>query len=530
MRTAIAAAVCYTICFAAQAQVPFERLANASKTPGDWLTYSGNYTGQRYSALDQINRTNVARLRPAWVYQIQGGYLESTPLVADEVMYLSEPPSSVVAIDTRSGRPIWRWDRPIPEDLRTLGFGRTNRGVALLDDKVYIGTLDAHLIALDAKTGAVRWDTQVADYKTSHCITGAPLAVDGAIITGISGGEAGIRGFVDAYDAKTGKRLWRFWTIPSPGEAGSETWAGNKDAWKTGGGPTWVTGSYDADSKTVYWGTGNPGPDWNGDERPGSNLYTCSLLALDAATGKLKWHFQFTPHDEHDWDATEIPVLFSTTVRGQERKVVAMANRNGFYYVLDRATGEFLAGAQFSKQSWAKGLNDKGEPDVIPGMGPSTRGTLVYPSLQGATNWFSPSYSPASEMFYVATREMGSYYFKTKPEYVAGTMFTGGGELIKDKDRATGKVVALQAASGKIIWSFGLQSPPWTGVMATAGGLVFASSNEGNFFALDDKTGKPLWDFQTGAAIRSNPMSFSIDGKQHIVIAAGHAVFAFRLD
>jgi alcohol dehydrogenase (cytochrome c) len=514
----------------AQAQVPFERLMNADKTPGDWLTYSGNFSAWRYSSLDQINRANVTHLRPAWVYQVQQGYLESTPLVADGVMYLSEPPSSVVAIDTRSGRSLWHYERTIPDDLRTLGFGRTNRGVALLDGNVYIGTLDAHLVALDAKTGSVRWDVQVADYKTSHCITGAPLAIDGAIITGISGGEAGIRGFVDAYDAKTGKRLWRFWTVPAPGEPGHETWAGNKDAWKTGGGPTWVTGSYDPESKTIFWGTGNPGPDWNGDERPGDNLYTCSLLALDAVTGKLKWHFQYTPHDEHDWDATEIPVLFDATVRGKTRKAVAMANRNAFYYLLDRDTGEFLSAAPFAKQTWAKGIDDKGRPELIPGMSPSTRGTLVYPSLQGAVNWYSPSYSPASKLFYVSTREMGSYYFKTKPVYAPGTMFTGGGELIKDKDQASGKVVALDAATGVTKWSFPLQSPPWSGVLATAGGVVFGTSNEGNFFALNDATGKPLWDFQTGGPIRSNPISFLADGKQYVAIAAGRAMFVFGLN
>jgi alcohol dehydrogenase (cytochrome c) len=248
-------------------------------------------------------------------------------------MYVTEA-NSVTALDVHSGRPLWNWSRPIPRDLNTLGFGRTNRGVAVIDGLVVVGTLDAHLVALDATTGALRWDAEVGDYKLGQCITGAPLAIDGKVITGISGGEAGIRGFIDAYDAKSGKRAWRFWTIPSPGEAGSETWHG--DAWKIGGGSTWVSGSYDPALKLVYWGVGNPGPDWNGDSRPGDNLYTCSLVALDAETGKLRWHFQFTPHDEHDWDATEIPVLIDVTVRGQKRKVVAMANRNGFFYLLDR--------------------------------------------------------------------------------------------------------------------------------------------------------------------------------------------------
>lgn len=347
------------------------------------------------------------------------------------------------------------------------------------------------------------------------------------MITGVAGGEAGIRGFIDAYDAKTGKRLWRFWTIPGPGEPGHETWSG--DDWKSGGGSTWVTGSYDPDLKLIYWGVGNPGPDWNGDVRPGDNLYTCSLVALDADTGKLKWHFQFTPHDTHDWDATEIPVLLEAKVRGQTRKVVAMANRNAFYYLLDRGTGEFLMAKEYSHQTWARGIDDKGRPMVISGMEPSEQGTLVYPSLQGATNWFSPSYSPVTKMFYVAIRGMGSYYYKTEAEFKPGNWFGGGGERALSGDQAFGAVRALDASTGERKWEFRLKSPLWTGVMATAGGLVFGGSNEGNFYALDASTGKPLWDFQTGAGIRGNPMSFLVDGKQRVAIASGTAIFVFGL-
>ncbi|MBI3668054.1 MAG: PQQ-binding-like beta-propeller repeat protein, partial [Acidobacteria bacterium] len=342
------------------AQVPYDRIRQADAEPGNWLTYSGNYNAHRYSRLNQINTSNVKRLKTAWVYQNQTThYFETTPLVVDGVMYITEPPSDVTALDTRTGRPLWQYRRTTPKDVRVC-CGQVNRGLAALDDLVFIGTVDAHLIALDAKSGIVRWDVVVADYKTGHAITAAPLAVKDKVIVGIAGGEYGVRGFVDAYEAKTGKPAWRFWTIPAPGEPGNETWAG--DSWKTGSATTWVTGSYDPELNLIYWGTGNPGPDWNADVRAGDNLYTDCLLALDADTGKLKWHFQFTPHDGHDWDSVEIPVLVDGEVRGQRRKLVLFANRNAFYYVLDRQSGEFLSGKPFAKQTWAKGLDDRGRP------------------------------------------------------------------------------------------------------------------------------------------------------------------------
>jgi alcohol dehydrogenase (cytochrome c) len=511
------------------AQVSYDRLRKAASEPENWLTYSGNYEAHRFSRLDQLTPANAGGLKPRWVYQVrEPGTVETTPLVVDGIMYVTEPPTVVSALDLRTGRRLWRWERDLPKDLQTIGFGKVNRGVAVLGNTLYVGTLDAHLVALDAKSGAVRWDTAVADYKTGHCITVAPLAIDGKIITGISGGEAGIRGFLDAYDAKTGKRLWRFWTIPGPGEPGHDSWRA-ADSWMHGGGPTWVTGSYDADLNLIYWGTGNPGPDWNGDPRPGDNLYTCSLLALDANTGKLRWHFQFTPHDVHDWDATEIPVLLDAEIRGRTRKVVAMANRNAFYYLLDRATGEFLLGTAYAKQTWASGLDDRGRPMVLPGTEPSEAGTLVWPSLQGATNWFSPSYDPGRKQFYVPVREMGAYYYKGEAEYEPGTFFAGGGERALAGDNAYGAIRALDASTGKQKWEFRLQSPPWAGVLSTAGGLVFGGSNEGNFYALDAMTGTPVWDFQTGGGMSSNPISFMIDGKQHVAIAAGRAIFVFGL-
>src|SRR4030095_4469035 len=302
------------------AQVSYERLVRAESESHNWLTYSGSYRSQRFSALKQITPENVAKLKAAWVYQIrEPGIMETTPLVADGVMYLTEPPSTVTALDIRSVRPLWKWSRPTPRDVRALGFPPVNRGVALLGETVFVGTLDAHLVALDAKSGAVRWDKVIADNTVGYAITVAPLAINDKIVVGTSGGEAGIRGFLDAYDAKTSERAWRFWTIPRHRESGHEPWAG--DSGKTGAGATWVTGSYDPDLNLLYWGIGNPGPDWNGDARAGDNLYTDSVVALDASTGKLKWHFQFTPHDTHDWDSNHIPVLGDVAINGQMRKV-----------------------------------------------------------------------------------------------------------------------------------------------------------------------------------------------------------------
>lgn len=510
------------------AQVSYERLRNADQEPGSWLTYSGAYHGQRFSKLDQISTGNVADLRPVWVYQAEGsGEIETTPLVADGVMYVTELEARVTALDVRTGRPLWTYQHAMPEGVLNIGFGRTNRGGALLDETFYFGTLDAHLVALDAKSGALRWKTKVAENKLGYSITAAPLAIDGKIIVGISGGEAGIRGFLDAYDAETGERAWRSHTIPGPGEPGNDTWGG--DSWKTGAGATWLTGSYDPELDLLYWGTGNPGPDWNGDSRPGDNLYTCSLLAIEAPSGKLRWHFQFTPHDVHDWDSNQIPVLIDMPLAGKQRKVVAFANRNAFYYLLDRETGEFFLGTEYSTQTWAKGIGKTGRPILLPDKEPTVDGNLVYPSLQGATNWMSPSYSPVTKLLYVPVREMGSYYFKGEAKYEPGKVFVGGGERRLDGDKAWGSVRALRADSGERVWDFRTPSPLWTGVMATAGGLVFGGSNEGNFYALDASTGKPLWDFQTGGIIRSNPISFLVDGKQYIATSGGRAYYVFAL-
>jgi alcohol dehydrogenase (cytochrome c) len=508
-------------------KVSFERIVRSDEDSMNWLTYSGNYRSHRYSLLSKINVDNVAKLSVAWVYQTQPGLVEATPIVVDGIMYITEPPSTVTALDVRTGRKIWSWSPQMSRNLKTLGFPPVNRGVAIIDETVFVGTLDAHIVALDAKSGLVKWNALVADNELGFAITSAPVVVKDKVIIGVSGGEAGIRGFLDAYDVKTGARAWRFYTIPGTGEKGNDTWEG--DSWKTGAGATWVPGTYDPELDLLYWGIGNPGPDWNGDNREGDNLYTCSVVALNASNGSLKWHFQFTPHDLHDWDANQTSILLDGVVKGKQRKLLATANRNAFYYLLDRETGEYLLGVPYAKQTWANGIDEKGRPMLKPGTEPSEKGTFLFPSLQGATNWYSPSYSRQTGYFYVAVREMGSYYFKTEAEYKPGEYFMGGGEQAETGDKAKGAIRALDALTGEIKWSFDVHSPPWAGVMATAGGLVFAGTNEGNFLALDAKTGKSLWDFQTGAAIRSNPVSFGLDGDQFISIASGNAVYVFHL-
>ena len=518
--------VCSFLVTATFGQITPERIRNAETEPQNWLTYSGNYQGHRYSPLAEINTTNVAQLKPIWVYQMRDpGKVEGTPLVVDGIIYLSEKPHVVTALDGRTGRPLWTYRRTTPSDARGC-CGIPNRGLAVLGETLYLTTFDSHLVALDIHTGKPRWDVIVADYKLGYTMTAAPLAIKDKIIVGVGGGEYGIRGFLDAYDAKTGQRLWRFWTVPAAGEAGNETWAG--DSWKTGGAPTWVTGSYDPELNLIYWTTGNPAPDWNGDARLGDNLYSDCLLALEADTGKLRWHFQFTPHDVWDWDANQVPVLFDAVVNGKPRKLVAQANRNAFYYLLDRMTGEFLRGEPYIKQTWASGLDAKGRPIKLPNIEPSTAGALVYPGLGGATNWYSPTFSPQTKLFYVLARENHpQYFFKADATYHAGDLFEGGGGRDLPGVEPYGVVKALDALTGKPRWEFRLFSPAMTGLMATAGGLVFGGSSEGYFYALDARTGKVLWKFMAGYQIVNNPISYSIRGKQYVATIAGQGLFVF---
>jgi alcohol dehydrogenase (cytochrome c) len=506
-------------------QVTYQRILAAHAEAGSWLTYSGDYAGHRYSDLKGIDRGNVGKLRPAWIYQTNDlNPFEATPIVADGVMYLSEPPSNAAALDLRTGRPIWMFRRAVPSDVGVC-CGQVNRGVAVLGERVFLGTLDAHLLALDAKTGRMLWDTTVADYKQGYSITVAPLALKDKVIIGISGGEYGIRGFLDAYDLESGKRLWRFWTVPAPGEPGHDSWEG--DSWKTGSAATWVTGSYDASLNLLYWGTGNPGPDYNGDVRHGDNLYAASLLALDASSGKLKWYFQFTPHDTHDWDANHVPVLIDEVFRGQPRKLLAVANRNGFFYLLDRQTGEYLLGKEYARQTWAKGLDTRGRPIAIPATEPKPEGSTVYPGIHGATNWNSPSYSPETGLMYVAAREEGTIFYRATAEFKAGSYFSAGGMRGIPGVEPSGSIKALHPLTGEQRWEFALHSPPWAGVLSTAGGLVFGGTNEGNIFALDSRNGKRLWDFQAGAPVYAAPISYEFDGKQYLAIAVGRSLMAF---
>ena len=509
------------------AQVPYQRIRRAESEPGNWLTYSGNYAGHRYSPLAQITTANVARLKPAWLYQIRARHtFETSPLVADGIMYITEPPSDVTALDLRTGRPIWSYRRAVPEGI-IVCCGQVNRGVAFLDDQIFVGTIDAHLVALDARTGRVRWEVKVGDHKTAYSITHAPLAIKDRVIVGVAGAEYGIRGFLDAYDAKSGKRVWRFWTVPGPGEPGNETWSG--ESWKTGGASIWLTGAYDPETNLLYWGTGNPAPDFAGDTRLGDNLYSDCLLALDADTGKLRWHFQFVPHDVHDLDATQIPALVDAVFRGAPRKLVLFANRNGFYYVLDRLTGEFLLGKPFARQTWAKGLDERGRPIPNPESRPSPDGARVYPDDDGAANWFSPSYSPQTRLFYQNVREKGALYYLTEAVYEPGKSFMGATRRPIPGEEPYGALRALDPLTGEVKWEFKVHSPPWAGLLATAGGLVFSGTMEGDFFAADARTGKVLWRFQTGGMIYANPISYSGEGKQFVAIASGSALIAFAL-
>jgi alcohol dehydrogenase (cytochrome c) len=512
--------------------VTYDDILHSSTQPENWLTYGGNYSSQRFSELKQIDTKNVGSLKMQWVYQLrQTGINESSPIVVGGIMYITEPPSTVTALDVRTGKAIWRYVPKLPKNLLTIGLFPTNRGVAILGDTVYVATIDSYLVALDAKTGAVRWRTHVAENKEGYAITQAPLAINGKIITGTGGGEAGLRGILDAYDAKTGKRLWRIWTVPAAGEPGVETWSG--DSWKWGGATTWNGGSYDPESNTIYWGTGQPTPDWNGDGRLGDNLYSCSLLAIDADTGKMKWYFQFTPHETHDWDSAEPPILFDATLNGKPRKLVALANRNAFYYVLDRVTGQFLVGVPFAKQTWAKELDAKGRPILADNIEPSAQGTLVYPAITGAVNWSSPSYSPLTGLFYVNTREMGAYYFKGKPTIEPANPADtggGGGQRTLSGDNAYNAIRALEATTGKRKWQFKMSGgDTWTGVLSTAGGLVFSADGSGNLFALDAETGKALWNFNLGVGFRANPVTYAVDGKQYIAVSAGNSLFVFSL-
>jgi len=509
--------------------VSSERLLNAESEPHNWLMYSGNYNAQRYSALTQLDRRNVSELEIAWVHQLSVlDRAETTPLVVDGVMFITESPSTVIAVDATSGRPYWRYEHQLPEEI-IICCGRNNRGVAVQGDTVLMSTLDAHLVALDAKTGSVRWETEVQEATAGYSKTDAPLVVGDKVFTGIAGGEYGIRGLIDAYNINTGEREWRFNTTPGPDHPDNRTWSG--DSWRTGGAATWMTGSYDPDLNLIYWGTGNPGPDYDGSVREGDNLYSDSVVALDADTGELKWYFQFTPHDIHDWDSTQIPVLADTMFNGEERKVMLFPNRNAFFYVLDRETGEFLLGKPYARQTWAEGLDENGRPILLPGKEPSPEGTIVSPPIIGASNWWSPTYSPRTDLIYVTTLDGETKYFLRPTEYlVPGQSYrAGGGETPQPMENYHRAVRAISPQTGDIRWEFPVDPRTTSGLMSTAGDLVFGGSADGFFFALDALTGEELWHRNIGGRIHAAPMGYAVNGKQYVAIAAGNAIFSFAL-
>jgi alcohol dehydrogenase (cytochrome c) len=507
------------------AQVTFDRLLNSAKEPQNWMTYSGDYLGRRFSALDQVNTTNAHSMTAKWVYQTAAtGKLETTPLVVDGILYATAQDDRAFALDARSGRPIWMYQRALPGDIRPC-CGRVNRGLAILGDKVFLGTLDAHVIALDAKTGNVAWDVVAADYRTGHSFTVAPLAVKDLVVIGISGGEYGVRGFIDAYDAATGERRWRFYTVPGPGEPGHDTWEG--DSWKVGGAPAWNTGTYDAVTNQIFWPTGNPAPSNRGEGRAGDNLYSNTLLALNADTGKLNWFFQFTKHDEHDWDATQVPVIIDTA---SGKHLIAQANRNGFFYVIDRATGKLISANAYGKITWSDAKDAEGRPVANQNASPTLEGHTVCPGALGTTNFMAPTYDPRTGLFYVTARDQCDIFSTAPQPYEAGHAYYGSAYFPSEEAKPyRGFLKAIDPATGQVKWKFEHTSPTWSGVLSTAGGLVFTGDAEGNFIAMDAAAGKPLWHFQMGGAVYAAPMAYAVDGKEYVAIAAGSAIYAFGL-
>ena len=507
----------------------FQQIADPKS--GDWPTYHGNTTGNRHSALNEINTTNVRNLQLKWVFPIDHQVLEVTPVVVDGVMYVTGP-NQVFALDARAGRTIWHYKRSRSGETRGDPAKGTNRGVAVLGDRVFVVTDNAHLLALHRVTGQLLWEVEITagvTDKRNIGNTAAPLVVNDLVVAGVSGGDLGMRGFLDAYKVTTGERVWRFWTVPKPGEPGSETWQGTALAEYGGGGATWMTGTFDPATNTVFWGAGNPYPALNGDERKGDNLYSDSLLALDAATGKLKWHYQFTPHDLYDWDAGQTPLIVDRPYRGQDRKLLIQANRNGFFYVFDRTDGKLLLAEKFvDRLTWASGIGKDGRPIMIPGQEPTRQGTKVCPNILGATNWPSMALSPSTGLFYLMAREACGIYAKP-PSWNPKPVALEPGQMF---------LRALDIETGKRVWEVPQVGPAdsWGGVLST-GGIVFFGEDSGALGAVDAKTGKDLWHIQTNASAalgdghswRSSPMTFAAGGRQYIAFAAGPNILCFGL-
>jgi alcohol dehydrogenase (cytochrome c) len=496
----------------------------------DWPSYNGDTRGHRYSPLKQISRENIARLAPTWIFPLTNtSPLQGTPVVAGGIMYVTSA-NECYALDAGSGRRIWHYQRPRTRNLTGNAAGGINRGVALSGDRLFMVTDHAHIIALNRFTGELLWDTEMADWHQNYNATSAPLAVGNLVVTGTAGGDEGVRGFLAAFDQTTGKEVWRFWTVPKPGEPGSETWKGTQI--EHPGSAPWFTGSYDPDLDTVYWQTGNSGNDLNGDQRGGDNLYSCSILALDAKSGKLKWHYQFTPHDVWDWDATEPAALVDTLWEGQPRKLLLQANRNGFFYVIDRTNGKLLLAKPFVKKiTWAREIGADGRPVVMPNQEPTFEGTKACPSLEGASNWFSTSFNPATGFYYVQTLEKCDVYRKIDVPWQAGKGYMGGTARQAPGESAQKILRAIDIRTGKSAWELPQAGPgvSWGGTLATAGGIVIFGEESGALAAADAVTGAPLWRFQANQNWKASPMTYVFDSKQYVAVASGSNIISFGL-
>jgi alcohol dehydrogenase (cytochrome c) len=496
----------------------------------DWATYNGSTTGSRYSQLAQIDKSNVERLAAKWIFSLPNtSRLQVTPVVADGVMYVTSA-NECYALDAGSGREIWHYQRPRTKGLIGNAAGGINRGAGVAGDRVFMVTDHAHIIALNRHTGALLWETEMADWHQNYNATGAPLPIGSLVVAGTSGGDEGVRGFVAAFDQATGKEVWRFWTVPAAGEPGSETWQGKGIAHP--GGATWMTGAYDAQLDLLYWPVGNPGPDLIGDDRLGDNLHTDSIVALDLKTGTLKWHFQFTPHDVWDYDAQEPPALVDAAWQGQPRKLLVQANRNGFFYVLDRTNGKFLFGTPYVKNvTWATGLTPEGRPIKAPNMEPSPEGRRVCPSLDGASNWYSTSFNPMTGLYYVQANDKCGIFTKTPMEWEAGKGFMGGSFRQAPDEPAQRVLRAIDIHTGKPAWELPQTGAvnSWGGVLSTAGGIVIFGEDGGALMAADAMNGKMLWSFQTSQLWKASPMTYTFDNKQYVAVAAGSNIIAFGL-
>jgi alcohol dehydrogenase (cytochrome c) len=495
----------------------------------DWPSYNGDLTGRRYSPLSQITTTNVHGLTPQWIFHASSSdRLEGTPIVIDGIMFMTAA-NDAWAIDARTGRTLWHYARPVTEGLIDDASAHHSRGAAVWQSRVYLETDNAHLVCLDLRSGHVIWDVEYADTKTqNYGATSVPLIVKNLVLVGTSGGDDAVRGFLAAFDANSGALRWKLWTIPGPGEPGSESWPG--ELYLRGGGTTWMPGTYDPELNTLYWGTGNAAPDFDGSVRPGDDLYTACLLAIDPDTGSLKWHFQFTPHDVYDYDAVETPVLIDETVQGQPRKLVVQANRNGFLYVLDRTNGAFLSATPFLDNiNWARGIDPQGRP-LLTGAVPTAEGTKICPGYSGGTNWYAPSYNPATKQFYFLSYTGCDVYY-TKPQtYEFGKTFyaTGTKRVPGETDQRI--LLAYDLRTHTFTWRYPqARGHGAGGTMTTAGGLTFFGDDSESFEAVEASSGRPLWHFTTGQPINASPMTYALGGRQYVAIAAGADVISFAL-